>query len=108
MSGFGQTRTNIGIVRETKRYAPSECVRATPDDPQGAETSPVEHFECVKLRIDRVGALEVQDRAQRIGSDAVLDVINRACDPHLTGRLRFDPEEQGGHCQRCFERIGER
>ena len=65
------------------------------------ERSPalVEHVEHAQVRVDRLRALDVEDRGEHARIDAAADLGRRAADLHLPLRCPFDPQQQGGHVQ---------
>jgi hypothetical protein len=60
----------------------------------------------MKITIDRLSALKVQDGAQRVGLETVLHFADGARNADLTCGLGFDAEEERRHSQRRLQGIG--
>ena len=65
---------DVGRGRETERHPVGEGVRPCPDDPERSEPAPVEGFEILEVRLDRLGAFEVQDRGGWATVEGCLEV----------------------------------
>ena len=68
----------------------------------------VEHVEHVKVRIDALGALDMQDGGELARVDAVADVGRIAADLHLALRGPLDAHEECCHMQRDLLARGQR
>ena len=61
-AGVGEAGAGVGRARERERDAVRERVRARPDEPDRADAERVPLVEVGEVGLERVGALEVQDR----------------------------------------------
>jgi hypothetical protein len=69
-----------------------EHVGPAPDRAERAQPSLVKYLERVQIEVDRLGALEVQDRRQHAIMQACSQLVGGAHDPDLPTRLGLDPE----------------
>ena len=84
----------VGRRGDAERDALAEGVRAAPDGPDRAQAALVERLEPAQLRVERLGALEVEDRADPVAVDAGRELRRRADDAHGTARRGLDREQE--------------
>jgi hypothetical protein len=71
-----QARTGVRRAGEPERYTLGEGVGTAPDEAEGAQARTIEHLEGVELGIDRVRALEVEDRGHRPAVEAGPELVD--------------------------------
>src|SRR5258706_5241104 len=63
---IGQTGSGIGRMRVSERHTLRENIGATPYNTQGAQSSLVEDFECIKAGIDSFGSFAMENCGKNI------------------------------------------
>ena len=74
LAGLGQARPGVGRARELERHAVAERVRPAPDQAERAQPGLVEDLERIQPRVDRLGALDVEDHRQHALLEAALEL----------------------------------
>ena len=92
-AGVGQAGASVGAMREGEWHAGGEGVGTAPDEAERAQPRRVEDVQRIQPWINRLGALEVQDRGEYTIAQAGVHLIGRAHDLDLTLRLRFELEQ---------------
>ena len=90
----GEPRARVGRGGDAERDALAERVRAAPDEPERAKTALVERLEPAEVRVERLGALEMEDRSDPVALDTCRELGGGAHDAHGAARRGLDREQQ--------------
>ena len=82
--------TRVRRPREAERDAVAERVRAAPDDPERAQPALVPRVEVPESGLDRLRALEMQDRAGLLAGETALQLGDRPHEEEIPLRDRRD------------------
>ena len=82
-----QAGSSVGRVREQIRHPFAEIVGAAPHRSKRPKARLIEHLQRVKVRVDGLGALEMDDRRQRARTQTCFDLSHVAHHPHPSGRV---------------------
>ena len=99
LAEIGQAGPDVGRRRTAERHAVPEHVRPAPHRAERAQPGLMQHVERLELRVDRLGAFDMQHRGQRAGVDAMADVVDGAADADPSVRLALDAEQDRRHAR---------
>ena len=105
LAGLGEAAAGVGGGWKAERHPLRKGVGPAPDQSQRAQAGAVEDLQGVQLRIDRLGALEVEYRGQRPRLQALAQRGGVGHDPDLALRLPLQAEQRARHRQRHPLRV---
>jgi hypothetical protein len=97
-TGRRQPGTGVGRAGEQERDAVGERVRAAPHRPERAQARRVPELERLQRRVDRLGALVVDDRREHAVRARRVEVGDRAHDPQVA--VALEAEQPSGRLRR--------
>ena len=92
-AGVREARAGVGRGRVAERHAVPERVGAAPDRAERAQPGRVPDLERVEVGVDRLGALHVEDHAERVAGQAGVEVGDVAHEPDRAVRRAQQPHE---------------